>query len=391
MRIVKKIVFNLTLVSLPFMALSQQNENLVNNGSFEKIDGKVKRLGSIETAFGWVSPTGVRADLFAPSKDESCDVPLNEMGKEKAKDGENYAGIIAFSYGDKMSRSYIMTKLDRPLIAGEKYCVQFNVSLAECSKYSSNQVGINFSKVAFGTDLKTSFIDKTHVVHEDNKIFNAFYNWEKICDVFVADGGEKYLTIGNFSQNDDTMSERNKKPSDVKVDQIVASYYYIDDVSVQLINEYADCTCAKERKEETAYPSIIYQKNIRIHDQMTANEKIEAQQVYFSFGRNNLSPAGTEGLDLIAELLNENPQLKLEVLGHSNDQEISLGKSKETLADMDGKRISEVIEYIRSKGVSELRMTASPQQNKFPNPEIYETDNTDLKAAKNCYVTFKVR
>ncbi len=390
MKIFNRIALQLLVACVPFAYQAQKNENLISNGSFEVLDGKLKRAGSIETALGWVSPTGVRADLFGPSKFPDINVPLNMYGKETAKDGEHYAGIYGFSYGDKEPRSYIMTKLASPMEAGKKYCVQFHVSLAEASKYSSNQIGINFSRNAFGTDMKTSFIDKTHILHEENKIFNAFYNWEKICGIYEADGQEKYLTIGNFTQNDDVKSERNKKPGDIKVDQILSAYYYIDDVSVVLIDENNKCGCVK-KEVEPEYPTIIYHKDVRLNEKMSSKEKIEAQQVYFAFGKKNLGPAGNESLDLIVRLMTENPQMKLEIQGHSSNQEVTIGKTKESIADMDNKRIKEVMTYLTSKGISELRLIASPQQNSVSNPEINETDDKDLKEAKNCYVTFKVR
>src|SRR5690606_33281889 len=98
------------------VSFAQDAENLVSNGSFESTDKDPKKIGSIENAVGWYSPTGVRADLFVPSKKyPDIDVPLNIYGTEEAKDGANYAGIVGFSYGDKVPRSYLSTKLNVPL------------------------------------------------------------------------------------------------------------------------------------------------------------------------------------------------------------------------------------------------------------------------------------
>jgi hypothetical protein len=85
-------------------------ENLVENGSFEATTGKIKKLGSIDMATGWSSPTGVRADLYIPAdKIPEINTPTNFYGKEEPKDGSNYAGIFGYSYNDKMPRSYIMS------------------------------------------------------------------------------------------------------------------------------------------------------------------------------------------------------------------------------------------------------------------------------------------
>jgi len=113
-----KTTLGFCLISLlTFNLIAQEDEkqqpvNLVPNSSFENVVGKMKGLGSIESAEGWMSPTGVRADIFVPSKKLlAINVPENDMGKEDAKDGENYAGLVAYSFGDKSPRSYIMTKL----------------------------------------------------------------------------------------------------------------------------------------------------------------------------------------------------------------------------------------------------------------------------------------
>ncbi|MEY3200302.1 MAG: hypothetical protein RJA13_2260, partial [Bacteroidota bacterium] len=132
-------------------AYGQYTENLVSNGSFEAIDGKIKGLKGIDIATGWTSPTGVPSDLFGPVKAKGSEispanVPDNVYGKEDAKDGSNYAGIVAYSFGAKVPRSYILGKLDAPLKKGMRYCVKFNVSLAEASKYASNNIGISFTK-----------------------------------------------------------------------------------------------------------------------------------------------------------------------------------------------------------------------------------------------------
>ena len=116
-----KALSTMAFMALSFFAVSQDGENLVSNPSFESTDKKVKRLGSIANATGWTSPTGVRADLFTNSSIPDVNVPGNLFGTEDAKDGSNYAGIVAYSYGNKQPRSYVMSKLDAPMKKGMKY------------------------------------------------------------------------------------------------------------------------------------------------------------------------------------------------------------------------------------------------------------------------------
>lgn len=373
-------------------AFGQQGENLLSNGSFEATDGKVKKLGGISSATGWASPTGARADLFTSSKVAEINTPDNFYGKESAKEGTNYAGIVAFSFGNKVPRSYVMSKLDAPLKKGMRYCVKFNVSLAEASKYASNNIGANFSKKPFATDTKTVIKDVAHILHaqNDNIKINQTFAWEQICGTFTAEGGEKYITIGNFYGDDVTKSESNKKSKEVKVDQIIAAYYYLDDISVTLLDDgqLCDCILAEERNE---YSSTIYQKAINLNDKMTVNQMIEAQQTFFAFGKTTLTPVGQESLDLIAEKMKANPAIKLEVQGHSDVQEDKVGEEKPLYANMASKRVNAVILYLTEKGVPEASLIPSVQGSESPNGEIVETDEEDLKMAKNRRVTFKVR
>ncbi|MBI1837492.1 MAG: OmpA family protein [Flavobacteriia bacterium] len=315
---------------------------------------------------------------------------MNAFGKEEAKDGANYAGIIAYSFGDKVPRSYISTKLSTPLKKGLKYCVKFNVSLAEASKYACNQLGAVLSSKPFGTDSKTAIIEKAQILHTDNKVFNAMYNWETVCAEFIATGGEKFITIGNFSSNEETVNEKNKKTEIKGVTPIIAAYYYIDDVSLTLVSEEQLCDCAKPANE-SEYSSMIYQKAISINDKMTPKQKVEAEQIFFAFGKAKLTLIGEEALNLIAEQYKANPDMKIEVQGHCNEMEDKLGVEKPMFADMATKRINTVIKYLVSKGIPESALIASSKAATAPNPEASESDEEELKMAKSRRVTFIVQ
>lgn len=377
---------------LSSFVFGQEGQNLVPNPSFESVSKSPKKLGSIESATGWVSPTGVRADLFTDSKNEEISVPMNIYGKEDPKDGGNYAGIVAYSYGNKMPRSYVMTKLDAPMKKGMRYCVKFNVSLSEASKYATNNIGAKFSKKPFGTDSKVSIIETPSLMHfsNDHKIMNARYGWTEICGVVEAEGGEKYLTIGNFLSDDETKSERMKKDPKIKVSQAIAAYYYLDNVEVRLLSDDEKCDCEADGGGDE-YSNTIYQRIFNVTELMTPKEKIELHQVYFAFGKDKLTAEGENSLDLIAEELKANPELKIQINGHNNAMEDSVGVENDYYADMDNKRIGTVMIYLKEKGIPENRMIITRKGSTVPNEEITEEDDEDLRMAKNRRVTFIVR
>jgi outer membrane protein OmpA-like peptidoglycan-associated protein len=375
--------------------LSAQSVNLVPNGSFEANDGKIKSLGQLDKVTGWLSPTGAKTDAFINNKIKEkkdslySSSHLNSFGREKAKEGTNYVGIVAYSFNDKVARTYAMVKLDAPLKKGVRYCVTFNVSLAEASKYACNQLGANFSNKAFAVDdPKASIIDVAHVQQRDNKIINATYNWEKICGVYEAKGGEKYLTIGNFIKNENVKTETNRKPKDMDVEVVAAAYYYLDDVSVVMMEEGATCACAGD-EPKNEYSTTVFQKSVIVNSKMTPAQVINAQQTFFAFGKANFSPEGKAMLDLIATKLTENPAMKLEIIGHSDAMEDSVGVEKTQYSDMAEKRIDAVIAYLKGKGIDPNRLIAVRKDNAEPNDEISESDDEDLRMAKNRRVTFK--
>ena len=390
-----KLISTITFSVLSVVAFSQDEENLVTNPSFEAIGKNPKKLGSIENATGWMSPTGAKADLFTDSKNAAIAVPSNVYGKEEAREGENYVGIVAFSYKDpKKPRSYVMSKLESPLKKGMRYCVKFNVSLAEASRYAVNNIGAILSKKGLGTaDSKTPIISEPSLLHFDNyqKIMTARYNWTEVCGVVQAQGGEKYITLGNFIADGDTKYTKMKKdPKSRAAILKSAAYYYLDDVSVKLLKKGESCDCqANEGGNE--YSTTIYQKTVNLNEEATAEDKIEAQELFFAFGKSKITSAGKSSLNRIAEKLKANPGFKLQINGHNNVMEDNVGVDNDYYADMDNKRVGVVMKYLMEKGIAEGRLIAAQKGSSKSNVEIQEGDNDDLKMAKNRRVTFIIR
>lgn len=388
-----KSVCSISAMSFVSVLSFAQEAEILSNGSFEATDGKVKKLGSIESATGWTSPTGVRADLFVPNKNPEVNTPINKYGKEEAKTGTNYAGIVAYSYGNKVPRSYIMAKFDTPLKKGMKYCVEFNVSLSEASKYASNSISAMLTKKDFATESKGHLIeDKVSIQHYVNKIFNATYNWEKVCGVFVAEGGEKYITIGNFTKDDKVKQEPNKmkKDKNLKVDQVIAAYYFIDDVSVKLIEKEDECDCRLSESTEE-FSTTIFQRAFEVNDKMTPQEKVELQRLYFAFGKTAFTSEAEQSLDLIADQLKANPNMKLEIFGHNNPKEVEVGEEREAYKDLDARRVNAAINYLKEKGIAENRLIATAMGSTEDSDEIAPEDDEELKMAKSRRVTFRIR
>ncbi|MEX1191017.1 MAG: OmpA family protein [Brumimicrobium sp.] len=384
----KYLLLSIPVFMLSYTASAQDGENMVDNGSFEDAkSNKLRRTGDLKRAEGWVSPTGNSADLFsADAKMPEVMTPDNVYGVEDPRDGSNYAGIITFSYREKEDRTYLTTKLNTPMKKGMRYKLEFYASLGELSKYSANKLGAHFSKRPPGTDEKVpALIMETHVMHPKEVLFDGMYGWDKVCGEYRAEGGEKYITIGNFTSDNDVKNERNKKPREIRGRQIIAAYYYIDDISVQLLgpNEQCDCNYADEAVIET---STVYQRSAEINEDMSTEEIVEELNVYYAPGRYDVKVAGDKTLDRLAKLMHENPNLKLEVSGHMDDKEAESQENKE----MSLKRAEYIRTLMVNKEVAATRFEINDVKNNQPSQHINEEDEENLINAKNRRVTFKV-
>ena len=81
----------------------------------------------------------------------------------------------------------------------------------------------------------------------------------------------------------------------------------------------------------------------------------------------------------------------MEIIGHNDEMEEKIGKENPSVADIANKRNLEIIEYLTAKGISESRLVPSSLGSSEANLEISESDEEELKLAKNRRVSFKVR
>ncbi len=208
-------------------------QNLVPNPSFEEYD-TCPIYGSIDFSVGWTNPNNYSPEYFnvcANSDTPHLGVPNNGYGNQNARTGAAYAGIYIPVTSENSLREYIQAELTESLIAGAEYSVKFYVSLAENhSDYAVNTIAAYFSVSAISNTTNTVFNVNPQIVN--NPIVNPLTdkdNWQEVSGTFVASGGEKFITIGNF-QNDGNVDTTSLVQIPSLFDK---SYYYIDDVSVE--------------------------------------------------------------------------------------------------------------------------------------------------------------
>lgn len=88
--------------------------------------------------------------------------------------------------------------------------------------------------------------------------------------------------------------------------------------------------------------------------------------------------------------MKENPAITITINGHSDVKEEEMAAKKPAFENMDQKRVDAVLAYFKSKGIDTSRIKTVSSGSSESNPEIHDTDDEELKFAKNRRVTFKV-
>ncbi len=366
---------------------AQDDANLVENASFEGTKGKLKRLKQVNKALDWFSPTSLRADLFSKSAGGTdIGVPNNIYGKEEPSDGDNYAGIIAYSYRGKDPRTYISKELKEKLEKGARYCVSYKVSLADLAKYAVNNLGAHLSRKPFEVEGKKDIVlgkKETVLKISNNKIFEKRYSWETVCAEYEANGGEKFITLGNFNETTDTKFKKLRKKKDFRGSQVPMAYYYIDEVSVKILEEGEKCECGDV--DDADIERVIYNKAVTSLDGFTPDQVVENSTVYFAYLKSELPQRAKDDLDALAQTMIDNPKIKLNVYGHTTADEALAARGDELHLDLASRRIKNVIAYLKSHGIDEDRFESEIMNTSDPESK----EGTLVGKAKNRRVTFK--
>lgn len=214
------------VIALPFKA----QENLVPNGSFEEYNN-CPSGGGISWVKNWYSPTLGSPDYFNicatnPQHGVPQNGPNGPGGYQYPFAGNAYTGF--FSRANDNGREYLQVELKKELEAGKKYVVQFYLNLADFYAVSVWNIGMYLSNTAVSSPLINIYVLNVtpQILNEEGNYLN-WEEWTEVKGEYIAQGGEKFITIGNFytEANTDTMLITGGQYSP-------STYIFIDDVSI---------------------------------------------------------------------------------------------------------------------------------------------------------------
>ena len=160
--------------------------------------------------------------FLIPAVPWNCRRTINFFGNQAPITGEGYCGgyskLINFEY-----REYLTAPLTEPLIAGTFYYVSFYVSPGETFGCAIDRIGAYFS-INSPNGSQNTAINVTPQVESDQGFLDDFVNWILIEGCFQAEGGEAFITIGNFHNDANTPLNPGCSSGN--------AYYYYENISV---------------------------------------------------------------------------------------------------------------------------------------------------------------
>ncbi|HOZ30304.1 MAG TPA: OmpA family protein [Bacteroidales bacterium] len=231
-----------------------RGQNLVINNSFEDAWTCPESFTELPVAKpfpAWINPNKGTPDHLHVCSLGDSGVPENFAGFIYPSDGAAYAGIIlretfddSVTVYEGVSREYIQTKLKMPLVKDKTYCVKLYYANSSRSFFAVDALGVTITADQIGTKDAGLIIQRPQIINRPGHVMENIDYWQELCGIYRARGNEKYLTIGNFWDNDHTVFKRNNFESTDS--SFYYAYYYIDDVRVFEIENAFECGCLND-------------------------------------------------------------------------------------------------------------------------------------------------
>jgi len=363
MKIIQSLFFIITL--------NISAQNLVLNPSFEEHSSYkcIVNLGGFNRSIiDWSIPNYGSTDFF-----DSCSQVMgikNYNGFQKPKSGTTYAGM--YFYTNKNYREYIQGELSKTLVKGKRYKMTFYLSLADKSSYALKDIQVLITeeklKPCYHSNSCEKVIKPSKAIKKKFKTFSnteEMYfsdkeSWMEYSFEFTAEGYENHFSIGNFYRNAKT-----QKRSVLSTSEFYFSYYYIDDVSVELLGK-KDIEEVVEVSEEL---------------EIKTNEIYTFKNVLFNFDKAELLEGSIEELNQLYKHLNERPKLNIEIYGHTDNVGLD---SRNT--ELSKQRAKAVADYLILQGLNRSKIKSFG----FGSAKPISNNETEEGRQENRRVEFKL-
>ena len=211
----------------------------LSNGHFDRstpscLKGNMSNIKDTLTEVAcWYNAAGsATPDYYHSCNNATVGVPFNLMGNQLARSDSGYVGFYAHEKG--IYQEYIDQELNQTLLQGVQYNCSLYVNLANVSDRAFDKIGMYFSATR-KTQNGNSRINVTpQIVSPPHVILKDTVNWMLISGFYTANGSEKHIVIGSFTDKSDTTQYDSVHvvPNKALWNGDDVSYYYVEDVSI---------------------------------------------------------------------------------------------------------------------------------------------------------------
>ena len=318
---------------------SGYSQNLIANSSFEDINICYERNKDCSPSAWW----NIRATSM-------------RYFKGKGHTGRTFIKQCEETNHRTAGRDYMQAPLLCPLVKGKRYVFSMYVG-SQHSDFIMPQVYFSSSFLCSYETFPVSMLKYSpDIVFYLNKRHRrkATKSWVKVENSFVASGNEKYIVIGNFSQ--DTTSYFEKYPG------FGMTSTNIDDVSLEPMDHEGYVYCDLKRNKDSIYDlSFRHSCPDEIPEFFSPPKTIQSKteiihytlgDVNFEFDRADLNPSADSVLKTILVKMKNDADLKMKIQGYTD----SLGSVQYNII-LSGKRAKSVGDFFMGNYIEGDRMT----------------------------------
>lgn len=345
-------------------------QNLVSNPGFEQYKVCPDKYNTtlvkhFEICNRWYTVSAASPDYFnACSTSDKVSVPRNFTGNMKPHGGNGYMGLIlksdpAYYLGDSSYTEHIQNKLTSNLKKDRYYCFEIWVALGKTSTLAAQDFGVYFSREQITFPNPPDSLPRPHLQYTGQVLKNSI-KWVQLRGLYKAEGGEKYLTIGNFQPWVPGRFER-LRTSFASNDLKEFAYYLFDDVSLIEVKDSSKCDCNMITVEPVEKPKTEPQvkpvekkdpEPVNEFEKAVVGEAIVLKNIFFAFDKSDLLPASYPELNKLVELMKKYPSMRIEIAGHTDYK-----GSVEYNQKLSNDRANSVVQYLISQGIPASRLT----------------------------------
>lgn len=334
-----------------------QSQNLVLNGDFEILSPRFgfnqSWFDEVDMLIGWCSPNRSTPNFFHPNsirKDFCC------FG-QSAFSGQGFVGIGT----SPISRTeYIQGELTAPLVANTEYRIKLHLRNDVRTNLVSDCFGVHISAKRVKTRKKYSSIALTPSVEVDSGAYIVSKEWVEVSWNFVAQGGERYITIGCFNKQRSITKIPNKS-------KLIFNdpYVHLDNISLtrstgEPLFDVQTTTPSPDTPALSLWPDTMeITRSFTAHP--TDSTAFILDNISFLLGSADLTAESDPHLDSLVAFLIAFPHKSVEVFGHTD----STGNDKDNLT-LSEKRAKAIVDYLVSMGVAEKRLRHEGRGSRHP-------------------------